>query len=104
LAIGADCPTVTAQVLSNAMDALKTYDVVVGPATDGGYYLIGLGKPAKFLFEDMKWGTSEVLEKTLSRIRDKQLSLCLLEPMSDVDRPEDLEVWYAAKKNQPDRP
>ncbi len=48
-----------------------------------------------------RWGTSEVLDKTLQRIRDNQLSLCLLDPMSDVDRPEDLEVWYGAKKNPP---
>jgi hypothetical protein len=101
LAIGADCPTVTADVISHALEALKTHDVVIGPATDGGYYLIGLGKEAAFLFEDMRWGTSEVLEKTLQRIRDNQLSLCLLDPMSDVDRPEDLEVWYEAKKNPP---
>jgi hypothetical protein len=101
LAIGADCPTVTADVISNALDALKTHDVVVGPAIDGGYYLIGLSKAATFLFEDMRWGTSEVLEKTLKKIGDHQLSLRLLEPMSDVDRPEDLEVWYEAKRKPP---
>jgi hypothetical protein len=101
LAIGADCPTVTAQVIDNALDALKNYDAVVGPATDGGYYLIGLSKEARYLFEDMAWGTSEVLEKTLQRVHANHLSLRLLEPMSDVDRPEDLAVWYAAKKNLP---
>jgi hypothetical protein len=104
LAIGADCPTVTAQVIADALDALKTHDAVVGPATDGGYYLIGLRQKAKFLFEDMAWGTSEVLEKTLHRIQSNRLSLRLLEPMSDVDRPEDLGVWYEAKKNPPDSP
>jgi rSAM/selenodomain-associated transferase 1 len=102
LAIGADCPTVTARVIDDALDALKTHDAVVGPATDGGYYLIGLSKEARFLFNDMTWGTSEVLEKTLQRVHDNHLSLQLLEPMSDVDRPEDLAVWHAAKKNLPD--
>lgn len=91
--IGTDCPAVTPVLLANAYERLAQKDVVVGPAGDGGYYLIGLRKPATDLFEGITWGTGEVLEKTLAKIRRSGLSAAELPFLDDVDRPEDLGIW-----------
>jgi rSAM/selenodomain-associated transferase 1 len=96
--VGSDCPTATAEVMLKGLDNLRENDVVLGPASDGGYYLIGLKAPFKALFEDMPWSTSKVLELTKHRIAEKRASLFLLEEGSDVDVPEDLPVWEAVKK------
>ena len=57
----------------------------LGPATDGGYYLIGLHQPAPRLFEDVEWSTARVLSTTLARIRERQFSHALLEEKEDID-------------------
>jgi len=62
----------------------------MGPATDGGYYLIGLSRAESSLFENISWGTETVLAETLKIAAEKGLSTDLLEILSDVDRPEDL--------------
>jgi rSAM/selenodomain-associated transferase 2/rSAM/selenodomain-associated transferase 1 len=88
--IGTDCPDLTKDTLAQAFDALRQSDVVIGPALDGGYYLIGLNSHRPELFEDIAWGTCSVLRQTLARCRDAKCSTALLEPLGDVDRPEDL--------------
>jgi rSAM/selenodomain-associated transferase 1 len=98
--VGSDCPTATAEVMLKGLDKLQDNDVVLGPASDGGYYLIGLKAPFKALFEDMPWSTSKVLELTKHRIAEKRASLFLLEEGGDVDVPEDLPVWEAVKRNE----
>jgi rSAM/selenodomain-associated transferase 2/rSAM/selenodomain-associated transferase 1 len=91
--VGTDCPRLTGVLVQRALELLKSNDLVLGPASDGGYYLIGVRRIVPQLFSEILWGTSEVLEKTL-RIADKmQLRVFLLEPLDDVDRPEDLPVW-----------
>lgn len=102
--VGSDCPDVTADILRAALDALTQYDVVLGPATDGGYYLIGLRKQAcdravPAIFEGVEWGTSSVYAATLERVRANALSLYTLAPLEDVDRPEDLPIWERARSN-----
>jgi rSAM/selenodomain-associated transferase 2 len=76
---------------------LRREDVVLGPARDGGYYLIGLRRDLPDLFRDVPWGTAEVLETTLSIARAHDLHVKLLEALEDVDRPEDLPVWEREK-------
>ena len=93
--IGADCPRLTAEHLRDALRRLAGADVVLGPATDGGYYLIAVRRPARItalneLFADMPWGTNDVLERTVSRCEESGLSYALLGTLPDVDRPEDL--------------
>lgn len=88
--MGADCPTLTCAHLAEAFVALRHHDLVVGPAMDGGYYLIGLAKPAETLFGAIPWGSPGVLAVTLERAANLGLSCHLLEPLADVDRPEDL--------------
>ncbi|NOY83096.1 MAG: DUF2064 domain-containing protein [Kiritimatiellaeota bacterium] len=91
--IGADCPGVTAALLGQAFDALSGNDLVLGPALDGGYYLIGMSRPIPDLFRIMAWGSATVLEESLARARRAGLAVRLLPALGDVDRPEDLELW-----------
>ncbi|SVB12242.1 uncharacterized protein METZ01_LOCUS165096 [marine metagenome] len=94
--IGSDCPSLQPSVLSQAFEALSGSDVVLGPATDGGYYLIGLANQGsesdryRTLFKDIAWSTETVYEQTLGAIDDVRLTLMELPEWSDVDKPVDL--------------
>ena len=88
--VGADCPGLTPALFAQAFGALKQQALVLGPAMDGGYYLIGLNHPAPDLFAGIPWGSGEVLAATLKQARGLALSTHLLEPLADVDRLEDL--------------
>jgi uncharacterized protein len=88
LLIGSDCPGITPQLLANGFEALRHHDVVLGPATDGGYYLIGMRAPQPQLFAQMQWSHSAVLAQTLARLEG--LTHILLPVLSDIDTPEDL--------------
>jgi len=91
--IGTDCPALSPDTIDTALKRLRQNDVVLGPATDGGYYLIGLGRELPRIFENIPWGTGEVLEATLARAKHLNLSISLLETLHDVDQPGDLHVW-----------
>lgn len=90
IAIGADCPELNSHHLEQAFRQLQTHDLVLGPAADGGYYLIGLNRPQVQLFEKIPWGTGEVFERTVAIANRLNLSIATLEQLRDVDRPEDL--------------
>lgn len=90
--IGTDAPLLQATHLRKAFDALETSDVVIGPADDGGYYLIGMKYPHRFLFSEVEWSTDKVFEQTLRKLKENQLRFHQLEPLADVDYPEDLLV------------
>ena len=92
--IGADCPGLTPALFAQAFGALERKDLVLGPAMDGGYYLIGLSQPAPALFSQIPWGSGEVLAATLKRAQSLNLSTHTLEPLADVDRPEDLRHFH----------
>lgn len=83
--IKTDSPDVPVGYLKRAFQRLKHRDVVLGPAMDGGYYLIGLRKPAPSLFANIAWGTPQVFVQTLDAIEREGLSLALASP------------WYAVK-------
>jgi uncharacterized protein len=86
LAIGTDAPHIDGASLREGADALAAgADVVLGPATDGGYYLIGVRAPHAALFHDIAWGSSSVLETTLERARAASLRVHLLPTTFDVD-------------------
>jgi hypothetical protein len=91
--IGTDAPDLSADLVEGALVLLKSSDLVLGPAEDGGYYLIGLRRAAPQLFQEIPWGGAEVLRKTREAARAAGLSHSLLPSLSDVDRPEDLPVW-----------
>jgi rSAM/selenodomain-associated transferase 1 len=98
LLTGSDCPCVTAELLCEALDSLYTHDAVIGPAGDGGYYLIGLTEPMPFLFENMPWSTDAVFEETVSRFKNNGVSFHVLEKGWDVDRPEDVHLFEELEK------
>lgn len=90
--IGADSPTLPAEVIERAFDRLdQGIDLVIGPTRDGGYYLIGLRRPTSALFVAIPWSTSRVLAATLDRAAAKQLTVELLPEWYDIDEPDDLE-------------
>ncbi len=91
--IGIDCPGVNAEILATAFKNLDSYDLVIGPAVDGGYYLIGLKRYIPELFANIDWGTATVLQRTINIAQQLILSQVQLLPLADVDRPEDLPIW-----------
>ncbi len=91
--IGSDCPEVGPDLLRRAFDVLDEHDVVLGPARDGGYYLLGLRWMHRALFKGVDWGSERVLEQTRQRIRRQGLSCAELPVLSDVDEASDLPVW-----------
>jgi|ERR687886_658880 rSAM/selenodomain-associated transferase 1 len=93
--IGTDCPDLNAQLMAGAFLALPQHDLVLGPALDGGYYLIGLRRLIPELFTGIRWSTAEVLPQTLRIAQRLNLAVAQLPLLSDVDRPEDLSVWKA---------
>jgi rSAM/selenodomain-associated transferase 1 len=94
LVIGTDAPTLTGRALAAALTALADHDAVLGPAFDGGYYLIGMHAPRTDLFaiDPALWSTDQVLSATLTRARALHLTVELLAPLRDLDTPEDAAV------------
>lgn len=86
--IGSDCPSNQAPNIQRAFSGLETAPCVVGPAEDGGYYLIGLRRPMLHLFSGMEWGCASVLKQTLARLGSTRV--VLLPTLSDVDTPESM--------------
>ncbi|OUL19855.1 hypothetical protein BV378_32090 [Nostoc sp. RF31YmG] len=91
--IGTDCPGVNSQLLASAFEQLCTCVLVIGPALDGGYYLIGLRHLIADLFANIDWGTHQVLQQTVDIAYKLDLSHVYLPLLSDVDYPEDLPIW-----------
>ncbi len=109
VAAGSDIPDITGEIIQEAFVSLEEKDLVLGPAGDGGYYLIGLRRSARArgvpaLFQGVDWGTGEVLEETMAIAGRSGIDLALLETLEDVDRPEDLPVWERARNRGRGRP
>jgi hypothetical protein len=90
--IDSDTPTLPSTHLLDALDRLqnKSTDLVLGPAEDGGYYLIGLKRPCRSLFDNIPWSSGAVLTETLRRASAQRLEVAILPPWFDVDTPNDL--------------
>lgn len=95
--IGTDCPGLRASHLIGALTHLGEADLVLGPATDGGYYLLGLRAPCAKLFERKAWSTATVLADTLADAQRLGLRVALLPPLRDVDDAADLAAWQAGE-------
>ncbi len=91
--VGSDIATLRASSVTKACDLLKQgrSDVILGPAEDGGYYLIGLGRPEERLFSGIAWSTASVLEQTLARARQLELRVRMVPGTYDIDLAEDIE-------------
>ena len=93
--IGSDLPDLTPAIIRESFERLTNHDLVLGPARDGGYYLIGLKANRPELFgSPMIWGTEEVLKNTLLTADRLGLKTALLTRLRDVDRPEDLSETF----------
>ena len=88
LIIGSDLYSLRPKHIESAFEQLENYDVVIGPALDGGYYLLGLNFIIPKIFKQKQWSTSSVLKETLSDL--KEFNVNLLEPLNDIDTYEDL--------------
>ena len=88
--VGSDIPALDAGYLQRALAMLEEVPAVLGPAEDGGYVLVGLRRPEPALFEGVAWGSAGVLVQTRERLARLGLRWRELEPLCDLDRPEDL--------------
>jgi len=88
--IGTDCPELDGALINQAFACLQTGEVVIGPASDGGFYLIGLNRPISSLFLHREWSTSGVLAETIRILKEQKTEYALLPVLSDIDTFEDL--------------
>ncbi len=87
--IGSDCATLTTTIIEDAFKALDDKDFVIGPAQDGGYYLLGMAQFMPFVFDSVEWSTESVFPKTIENIQNHQKTYTLLPTLSDIDYEED---------------
>ena len=89
--IGSDCLSITPGHIEQAFLALNDADVVIGPATDGGYYLLGMKRLHQFLFENMPWSQPQLRQRTEQALLQHGLTFALLEELTDIDEWTDYE-------------
>ena len=92
LIIGSDCPEISAELINQAFDVLDSKDAVIGPAKDGGYYLLGMNQLHSSFFTDKEWSTETVFENTVDDFKGNRLTYKLLVELSDVDTTDDLHL------------
>jgi rSAM/selenodomain-associated transferase 1 len=103
--VGTDCPSLSRADIDTACGQLLAgTDVVLGPASDGGYYLIGLRQPRRALFTGIAWGRGEVLAQTLARARQQALQVHLLPRRDDLDTPADYRRFLGHEMADADSP
>jgi rSAM/selenodomain-associated transferase 1 len=90
--VGSDCPLITPEHLLAAADALAERDVVLGPAIDGGYWLVGQRRPGVDLFSDIPWSSHDTLDQTRQRLADVGASWTEIDELRDIDTKEDFEA------------
>lgn len=93
--VGSDIPLLSSRDISSVFELLAVRDVVIGPAEDGGYYLIGLKQPCRDIFS-IEYGTSSVFEETVAAVLGAGMSFAAARIMRDIDEPEDL-FWLVDK-------
>ena len=98
--IGSDCPEVKAGDVRAAWKELQSHDLVVGPAVDGGYWLIGLRAPQPELFRDIAWSSDQVLAQTLARAKSLGLRIQLLRILNDIDTEADWNAYVQQKSGR----
>ncbi len=101
LVIGADIPALSVRDLTCALIELKSHEMVIGPASDGGYWLLGLSNQLLYPFIEtwpfcgIPWGSDQVLEMTLHKAEKQGTSVSLLRPQFDIDTLDDLKPWHS---------
>ena len=95
LIIGSDCLQLNSAIINAGFNLLDEHDTVIGPATDGGYYLLGMKENYGFLFDNKTWSTKSVLDESMKDMQQHHLSTGLLPLLTDVDTEAD---WIESKK------
>jgi len=91
--IGSDCGDISPEIINNAYDLLDSNDLVIGPAEDGGYYLMGMSQPCYFVFEDKLWSNPALFKMTVEHIKKEGSSFALLPTLNDIDTYHDYLKW-----------
>lgn len=91
--IGSDCYDLTSEILKYSFEILSQYDFVIGPAADGGYYLLGMSHYLPSLFENKNWSSSSVFSDTIHQIKELGFSVHLLKVLNDVDNESDINFF-----------
>ncbi len=91
--IGSDLPDISAKIINQAYQQLKVNDIVLGPAEDGGYYLIGLSHMLLSVFKNKPWSQPNLLDVTLNELSQNNFKVALLETLNDIDTFEDLKQY-----------
>ncbi|MBP6724042.1 MAG: TIGR04282 family arsenosugar biosynthesis glycosyltransferase [Halioglobus sp.] len=95
--VGSDCPSIDRDYLNQALAALYQDDIVLGPAADGGYTLVGARRVPREMFEGISWGTAAVYAETTLRLQRSGVAWSALPVLNDIDRPGDLPAWMALR-------
>ncbi len=94
--IGTDVPDLDSGFIIDAFNMLDTNDAVIGPAADGGYYLLGLKRPFDVLFDKIAWSTGSVFNNTVMKMRKSKIKYRIMPELNDIDTVEDLMRWLSA--------
>lgn len=92
--IGSDCYELNRQMVYDCLEILETKEIVIGPAKDGGYYLLGMRSPFKNLFQGIAWSTGAVFKETVRQVQRNNYSVHILPVLTDVDTEEDISFSY----------
>lgn len=95
--IGSDCGDIKPEIIEEAYQQLNKNDLVIGPAEDGGYYLMGMSKPCYFVFEDKPWSNPALFNITAEHMEKKGATYALLPTLNDIDTYEDYVKWKEGK-------
>lgn len=93
ICIGTDVPHLTRKIIIEAFAKLEKNETVIGPSTDGGYYLIGMTKSMEEIFSNIDWGTDRVLSQTIDILKELDLNYSILDEIPDIDNIEDLRLY-----------
>ncbi len=101
--IGSDIPELKGEIIKDAFESLRSHDVVIGPAFDGGYYLIGFSRDSFVprIFEDMTWSADTVFSRTIDILNNEGRNVCVMPSERDIDRPEDVDDLIERSLNGP---
>jgi uncharacterized protein len=98
--IGTDCPEMNSEILLKSFNELSGKNVVIGPSTDGGYYLLGMDSFYPFLFDKIEWSSSKVFKESIKRVEKNKLSFELMPELIDVDTEEDMRKWFSKSNKE----
>ncbi len=102
LLLGSDMPEITPELIWEAQANLSNSEITIGPALDGGYYLLGIKQASPYIFQNIPWGTAEVFNITLQRIRTNLIRYSVLPPKMDIDTWDDLKTFCIGSQTDED--